>query len=369
LNVVRTLRRADISGVPTPVLEAGDVVTAERDDYYLCMSISLRILGQPGRDNALLATIDSGQAIFRLLFDCGEATVSELPFAEIMAIERVFFSHLHMDHIGGFDSYFRATYDGRSHSENRFWGPAETSRILQHRFQGYMWNLNEQMHARWSVTDILPDRLQTTHYNLGESFAIAHPDAPEPFDGVVEARPEYSVSALVMDHKTPSIAYIVREAARRNIDTSRLAAMGLRPGPWLKQLKDDACPKTLSVGGVERSTEELRAALLVETPGDAIAYLTDFLLDDAAIDRLVPALAGCGTVVCEAQYRQADLELAIKNYHMTTARSALLAQRAGIRELVLFHLSDRYQPDEWREMLCEAKAIFPNTRFPEHWAM
>jgi ribonuclease Z len=334
------------------------------------MSIAFRILGQPGRDNALLVTIDAGQAVSRLLFDCGEQTVSELPFAEIRAIDRVFFSHLHMDHIGGFDSYFRATFDQCSLRENLVWGPADTARILQHRFQGYMWNLNDSSYARWSVTDILADQLQTAHFDLHESFAIAHPEPPVKHQGLVYATDSFAVTALVMDHKTPSIAYIVREAPRRNVDVSRLAALGLRPGPWLRQLKDAAtCPPTLVIDGVERNTAELRDALVVESPGDAIAYLTDFLLDDAALERLVPALAGCGTVVCEGQYRHSDAELAVKNYHMTTTRSALLAQRAGVKELVLFHLSDRYESGEWLEMLGEAQSIFSSTRFAEHWAL
>ncbi|HEX9046556.1 MAG TPA: ribonuclease Z, partial [Verrucomicrobiae bacterium] len=108
-------------------------------------------------------------------------------------------------------------------------------------------------------------------------------------------------------------------------------------------------------------------SLLRETPGDAIAYLTDFLLDDRTMDRLAAALAGCGTMVCEGQYRQADWELAQKHFHMTTVRSATLAQRAGVKELVLFHLSDRYQPEQWREMLQEAREIFPNTQYPPQW--
>ena len=80
--------------------------------------------------------------------------------------------------------------------------------------------------------------------------------------------------------------------------------------------------------------------------------------------RLVPALHGCQTVICEAQYRHADLELAHKNHHMTTQLAATLAKRAGVGKLVLFHRSERYQT----EMLEEARAIFPNTHFPPEWA-
>ena len=35
------------------------------------MAIKFEVLGNPGRDNAVYAQVDSGQAVTRLLFDCG----------------------------------------------------------------------------------------------------------------------------------------------------------------------------------------------------------------------------------------------------------------------------------------------------------
>src|SRR5262249_5724228 len=112
---------------------------------------------------------------------------------------------------------------------------------------------------------------------------------------------------------------------------------------------------------------ELRKALLVETQGEAVAYLTDFSLNESAMERLLDVLKGCGTIICEGQYRHADLPLAMKHFHMTTVLSAKLAQRAGASELILFHLSDRYQAGDWMEMLQEAREVFPNTHYPSHW--
>ena len=44
--------------------------------------------------------------------------------------------------------------------------------------------------------------------------------------------------------------------------------------------------------------------------------------------------------------------------HLTAAEAAWLAREAGVRQLVLTHLSQRYRI---REMLEEARAIFPET--------
>lgn len=84
---------------------------------------------------------------------------------------------------------------------------------------------------------------------------------------------------------------------------------------------------------------------------------------------LVDFLHGTGTIIWEGPYRHADLELARKNFHMTTVLLATLARLAPVRELVLFHLSDRYARVDWVEMLREASTIFPNTRFPLQWGM
>ncbi len=331
------------------------------------MSLAFQVLGGPGQDNALLVRIDSGQSIERLLFDCGEACLSGLPFSEIKEIDHLFFSHLHMDHVAGFDSYFRANY-GRDSKPNHIWGPPDTSRILQHRFQGFLWNLHDQMNATWRVSDVSDDRVETARFELREAFAQRHEEAAMVRSGVLVAGGNYVLEAVTMNHKTPTLAYVVRENPRQNIDMARLSALGLKPGPWLKQLKEAVDPSAvLMVDGVPHSVRNLREALVVETPGDSIAYLTDFLLDQETIGPLVESLQGVRRLVCEGQYRHADAELAHRNFHMTTVLSATLAKQAGVDELVLIHLSDRYPRQEWLDMLAEARAVFPATRFPDGW--
>jgi ribonuclease Z len=52
---------------------------------------------------------------------------------------------------------------------------------------------------------------------------------------------------------------------------------------------------------------------------------------------------------------------------MTTTLSVTLAKRAQVEELILFHLSSRYQAPEWLEMLQEASQVFPTVHYPSHW--
>jgi ribonuclease Z len=334
------------------------------------MSLTVQVLGDPGRDNAVLMHLDSGQSVTRLLFDCGDGCVSRLPVGTVQEIDHVFFSHFHMDHVAGFDAFFRCTYN-RTAKPNRLWGPPGSADVLSHRFRGYLWNLHAGQTVPWFVHEIHDDRVRTTRFALDEAFARPHAEGERPRGPAVLDAEDFTVEALTMNHGTPSLAYVVREAPRVNVDTAKLAALGLRPGPWLKRVRGPraGAEETVAVEGVTYRVAELQDVLITVTPGESAAYLTDFLLDEAAQDRLTAALRGVTTVVCESQYRHADLDLARRNYHMTATLAAETAKRAGAGRLVLFHLSDRYTAAEWRAMLAEAQAVFPATSFPESWRL
>ena len=331
------------------------------------MSITYQVLGEAGRDNALLVHVNSGQSIDRLLFNCGDVGLALLPLAEVKAIDHLFFSHLHMDHIGGFDTFFRTTYD-RTEKVNNLWGPPETRAILHCRFRGFRWNLYHEHQATWYVHDISEEMICTSRYELAEAFTLAHDEGCMSCTGPVLETPTFSVISIRLDHLIPSLGYLVREQPHRNIDMTRLRTLGLPPGPWLKTLKDPAAAEeTLDIAGTSYATAELRRELLVTTPGEAIAYVTDYLLDEAAMARLIPFLHDCRTLVCESQYLTRDQEKARGNYHLTATGAAELARAAGVEQLILFHISDRYTPEERCELLYEARAIFPATNFPTHW--
>jgi ribonuclease Z len=137
----------------------------------------------------------------------------------------------------------------------------------------------------------------------------------------------------------------------------------------LKRLRGPiAAPgETLLINGVPHSVAELQTQLLTTTPGEAIAYLTDFRLNSATLDFLVEQLRGVQTVVCESQYRRQDVMLAEEARHSTAFEAATLAARAGVEKLILFHISPRYLPGGLDDLLAEARAVFPNTSFPDGW--
>lgn len=332
------------------------------------MSISYQVLGKPSEDNALLVHIDSGQKIDHLLFDCGEKCLKNVPVGTVQKIDHLFFSHLHMDHIAGFDSFFRINYN-RNTRLNHIWGPPQTARIIQHRFQGFMWNLHESMSCPWIVSDIYPQEYISYRYELKEAFSVSHHIQTSQYQEKLFETNNYEISVLTLDHRTPSLAYLIREKPSSNIDIQKLKALGLESGPWLKEFKELKEGYVVSSSGTSYSFKELRKSLLIETPGDSIAYLTDFLADKQTIKKLTGFLNNGQTIVCEAHYRNSDIELAMRNYHSTTGLTASIASKANVKKLVLIHISDRYDLGQYREILNEAKEIFPSSCFSKEWKL
>ncbi len=333
------------------------------------MNIRYEVLGEPGRDNAMLATVNTGQSQHRLLFDCGEGCLEKVPRADIQVIEVLFFSHFHIDHVAGFDGFFRSNWY-RTDDPVRIFGPDGTRKIIHHRMQGVSWNLVDSAPGEVHVTELSDHNLATSRYLAREGFAQEHRMDEQSFDGVLYRGRDFSVEARAMHHGIPSMAYLVRESDRSNIDMEVLASEGYAPGPWLKQLKDSSVPaKTeIEVAGASRTLGELRERLLVHQPGDSIAYLTDFCLESQQReDELVEFLDGCKVLICENNFRDSDAELARKSYHMTSTDVGRLAARVQPEKLVLFHVSDRYTEQEWNEQLAEVQLQFERAEFPAHW--
>jgi ribonuclease Z len=80
--------------------------------------------------------------------------------------------------------------------------------------------------------------------------------------------------------------------------------------------------------------------------------------DAGETGNLVEAVAEADTLVIEATYLEQDAEMAQRFGHLTACQAARLAVDAGVKHLVLTHISRRYRE---RDVLDEAAAIFPDT--------
>ena len=186
------------------------------------MGLQHQVLGEPGRDNALLVRVSAGRAGRRFLFDCGAGCLDTLSAAEIRAIDALFFSHLHIDHVAGFDTFLRFNF-ARLRAPVFVHGPAGTTRIIHHRLRGVAWNLITGQPGEFRVADVEPGRLATTWFFAAEAFEHAHPAGEAPSRGVVYETEGLKVQARIMDHGIPCLAYAVRQRPRTNVDVAALS--------------------------------------------------------------------------------------------------------------------------------------------------
>jgi len=335
------------------------------------MAIDWKILGAPGADNALLVTVDSGHSQDCLLFDCGEGCLTSLKPSEIQAIEHLFFSHFHMDHVSGFDTFFRHNYN-RPNVPVQVWGPRGTLEILSNRFRSFTWNLHSDQPGEWIVRESEGTTIRGARFFTKEAFANRH-DLPEVTleETVILTDTGFSIECRPLQHHSiSSNAYRTQESDRRNVSPEALATSGLTPGPWLQNLTSANSDETvLEIEATQHRLGDLRDSLLVTTSGESLAYLTDFCLEPNSQDwvDVTHWLHNCDTLICECQYAEGDSALALRNGHMTADRIGQLASDAGVKQLVLQHLSRRYSIEEWSDMKKEALAHFPKTSFPPNW--
>jgi len=330
------------------------------------VTIESQVLGEPGRDNAVFLVADSGQEIFRCLFDCGYACLDSLSVAEIQSLDMVCFSHFHMDHIAGFDSMFRHSFN-RSDKPLKIVGPEETIRVVHHRLRGYTWNLVNDAKGSVEVWEFGGDRIRKAVFSTSSGFeSIVQEDSMAIEEGVLFRNDQLMIKGIELDHGCVSAGYVVKENEKQNIRVELLSNLGLRPGPWLNEVKNQISGN-ITIDGKEFSISELRSSLVEVSPGESFAYLTDFRAVEKELERLANFVAGVDHLVCENNFGDSDGDLAVKSHHLTSSDVGRLAAMANIDRLTLFHISDRYTPGEWSEQLNQVQAIFPNTSFPETW--
>lgn len=303
-----------------------------------------------------------------LLFDLGEG--SRLPARIAHQVSDVFITHCHFDHIAGFLWLLRSRIG--AFPACRLYGPPGLAARIDGFTQAVLWDRIEDRGPRFEVLELHGERLQQYGVQAGKPGC-------EPLgeqvarDGVLLAEPGFRVRAAILEHGTPVLAFAFEPAPQVNMRKDRLRARGLRPGPWLAQLKrhvlagEEEAPLELPDGRRE-STRALAADLVLITPGKRLVYATDFSDIEANRQRLIDLARGAHTLFCEATFLECDAQRAQRNAHLTTRACGEIAAAAGVARLVPFHFSRRYERDPLRPYE-EIAAVCPRTAIPKSMAV
>ncbi|GAK61157.1 ribonuclease Z [Candidatus Vecturithrix granuli] len=309
--------------------------------------------GKSGDPSLYIDIVDRKRAI---LFDCG---LNNFRPAALHKVTDVFISHTHIDHFIGFDALLRLNL-----TEEKIihvYGPPGICRNVIGKLQGYTWNICQNLRLIIVVHEILPETIVVTSLESWRGFEIKQTEE-QPHTDLLLDTGEFSVKYLELDHKTPCFGYTFLEAESCNVRKEALEELGLQPGPWAGQLKAQAFPTAdqdavIQIDGMNYSLDELARKLLVRKPGVKITYLTDFLLHEADIARIIEFTRYSDFLFCEAAFIEHEREKARLTHHLTAREAGILAHGAQVKQLVLFHFSRRYQ--DHALMLDEARQEFP----------
>lgn len=308
-----------------------------------------------------------------LMFDLGD--LRALASRKILRLSDVFVSHTHMDHFIGFDQIVRVCL-GRQR-RIRFYGPPGFIEHVGHRLGGYTWNLVQNYETDFTVsaTELHPDgHAERALFRCRSGFEREDDAHIQSTGGVLLDEESFRVHAAVLDHRIPCLGFALEEKQHINVWKNRLDALGLPTGPWLRELKQavrrDAPEETpFEVQWHDHDGEHVRSMTLGELKhgvlsleeGQKIAYVVDAVYSPDNAARIIRLAHGADLFFLEAAFLDEHAHRAAATYHLTARQAGELAARAGVKRLVPFHFSARYE-GEAAPLEREAQKAFAATQ-------
>jgi ribonuclease Z len=237
-----------------------------------------------------------------LLFDLGEA--GRLRARTAHAVTDVFISHAHIDHIAGFMWFLRSRIG--EFPPCRVYGLPGLAHKVAGMVAGVQWDRVGERRPRFEIIELHGEHILrfAVSASCGAPRRLGEESAP---GGILLVDPLFQVRAAVLDHRTPVLAYVLEPSTEIKVRKERLAASGLRPGPWLTKLKraivereDDALLELPD--GSTRRVRALAGELVMVQPGERLVYATDLADTAANRERLSMLARGAHTFFCEATF-------------------------------------------------------------------
>ncbi len=259
-----------------------------------------------------------------LLFDCAEGTQRMMAQAHLspMKLDAVFITHLHGDHFLGLA------------------GLVQTLSLMDR-------TRPLEVYCPAGERERLETYLQIPHYTLTFDVEIR-----ELNPGAELRRKGYRVLTSDVDHPVPSLAYALAEDERPGrFNPEKADALGVKPGPDFSRLKAGE-PVKLRDGRTVKPEEVIGPA----RPGRKVVYVGD----TRPSERIIELSRGADVLIHDCTLADELAEKAAGSAHSTPSEAAKVAKLANVRQLVLIHISPRYEEDD-SPLLEQAKRIFPNT--------
>ncbi len=262
---------------------------------------------------------------YRFLVDCGEGTQRQILQSGkgFKRLTRVLLTHGHLDHILGLAGLLSTFMRWEAIEEFEILGTKGTlERVRTLLYDVVLRGKNPPMPLR--LTEIKP--------------------------GIIFEADDFTITAFPVTHRgTDSLGYIFEEKSRRPFLAEKADALGVPFGPERRDLVNG---KEITLPDGKRITPDLVLGDLER--GSKLVLVGD----TGKIDNLIDVCKDADAVVIESTYLDEEAEMAKQFSHLTAKMGAELAQKAGVKKLILTHLSRRYRG---KDVLAEAQTIFENT--------
>ena len=260
-------------------------------------------LPTPERRTSGTAVLYEGEM---LLFDCGEGTQLQLRKAGLRhgRLSRIFITHMHGDHVIGIMGLLMTMELSGRERPIELYGPAAL--------------------ADYVATSA---QLLSTGFSYPIIFHEAHP-------GTICQAESYTIECLPLNHRILTYGYAMQERDRPGtFDVARADSLGIPKGPLYGRLQRGQSV-TLPDGRAVYPHDVLGAP----KRGRRLAYCLDTrpCPEAASLARDADLLLYDSTLAPGAEQEAAE------KGHSTSRQAAVLAKEAGVKRLVLTHISSRY---------------------------
>lgn len=297
------------------------------------MSAKLTILGY----NSAIPTVKSSPTAQFLeiaercfLIDCGEGTQVQLrkAKAKFSKIDHIFISHLHGDHCFGLAGLISS-------------------------FQLLGRDKPLHIYAPLGMKELLETVLRITQTN--KAFDLVYHELNNNKSELVYEDNRVEVYTIPLDHRIYCNGYLFREKPKErhlNIDEiKKYPEIEVCDYHNIKKGKDF----------ILRDGYVIKNELLTTPPEPSVSYA--FCSDTRYLESVIPIIKGVDVLYHESTFLEDKKDLAYYTGHSTALEAATIAQKAGVKKLILGHFSNRYT--EYDVFLQEAKCVFENVELPQ----